>query len=442
MNENDNLSRLSREERRAVRKRRRQNKQRKVWLVITSVLLVIALITAVFLWRFVSQREKAASQMQAAPTPTSSEAAESSAQPEELLGEPKSEPEPEPEPEPQTITIRMVGDMLLHTPLLESGLMEDGSRSYDHFFTHTKDLIQEADLAIVNQEVILGGEELGLSGYPNFNAPFEVGDAMADAGFDVVLHATNHAVDKGQKAVENCLNFWRQKHPDMAALGIHDSQEDWENNVYYCQRQGITIAILNYTYDTNGIDLPYAYSVDMLRQERVEADLKEAREKADFVIAAPHWGVEYTHEIGEEEAYWANIFLKNGVDLVLGTHPHVIQPVKWLEGEDGHKMLVYYSLGNYINFTSDSGDGVRQRAVGAMADVTLTVEDGAVSITDYAAIPLVAHMVSGTGNPTVYPLSEYTEALAEENEMSRKDAGFTLEYCRTLCDKVFDKKWN
>ena len=195
MNENDNLSRLSREERRAVRKRRRQNKQRKVWLVITSVLLVIALITAVFLWRFVSQREKAVSQMQAAPTPTSSEAAESSAQPEELLGEPK--PEPEPEPEPQTITIRMVGDMLLHTPLLESGLMEDGSRSYDHFFTHTKDLIQEADLAIVNQEVILGGEELGLSGYPNFNAPFEVGDALADAGFDVVLHATNHAVDKG-----------------------------------------------------------------------------------------------------------------------------------------------------------------------------------------------------------------------------------------------------
>lgn len=339
-------------------------------------------------------------------------------------------------PETKEISLVMVGDVLLHTPLQESGLQADGSYNYDHFFANTKDLISGADLALVNQEVILGGKELGLSGYPAFNGAFEVGDALVKAGFDVVCHATNHALDKGETGLLNCLDFWETSYPQIAVLGIHDSQES-RDNLYLYQQDGVKIAVLNYTYGTNGIDPPQSYEVDLLEEEQVKADLQRADALADFVIVAPHWGTEYTHTPSEEQAHWTQIFLENGVDLVLGTHPHVIQPVEWVEDESGNRMLVYYSLGNFINFTSDAGDGVRQRGVGAMATVTLSVEEGEVSISDYGVIPLVSHMVEGRGEPTVYPLSDYTQALLEENEMSQKDPGFTLEYCQQLCQEVF-----
>lgn len=343
----------------------------------------------------------------------------------------------QPEEDVASITLIMVGDVLLHMPLQESGLMEDGSYNYDHFFAHTRELISAADLALVNQEVILGGRELGLSGYPAFNGAFEAGDALVNAGFDVVLHGTNHALDKGRKGVLNCLDFWENAYPDIEVLGIHESQEDQESHIFYYEKDGLTIAVLNYTYGTNGIPLPEPYMVDLLDEKKVVQDLQEADAHADFVIVAPHWGVEYTHTPAESETYWAEIFLENGVDLVIGTHPHVIQPVEWLEDEEGNRMLVYYSLGNFINFTSDEGDGVRQRAVGAMARVTITEEAGEAFIEDYDVVPLISHMVSGSQNPTVYPIAEYTEELAAENEMSRKDPKFTLEYCEDLCKEVF-----
>lgn len=365
---------------------------------------------------------------------TASPPAASASEPEE---EPASVSAAEPEEEAPTLSLVMVGDVLLHTPLQESGLQADGSYDYSHFFAHTRDLISGADLALVNQEVILGGTELGLSGYPAFNGAFEVADALAEAGFDVALHATNHALDAGSAGLLNCLSYWRTAHPDIAVLGIHDSQEDQDDGIFFYEWEGKTLAFLNYTYGTNGIALPQPYMVDLLEEDRVVRDLQRARAQADFVIVAPHWGTEYTHSVSDEQEYWTQIFLENGVDLVLGTHPHVIQPVEWVEDGDGHRMLVYYSLGNFINFTSDSGDGVRQRAVGAMAQVTLTVEGDELVIDSYGVTPLISHMVEGTGNPTVYPLADYTQALAEENAMSQKDPGFTLDYCREICREVF-----
>ncbi len=347
----------------------------------------------------------------------------------------------EKEESPTELSLVMVGDVLLHDPLQESGLMADGSYNYDHFFAHTKDLIAGADLALVNQEVILGGRELGLSGYPAFNGAYEVGDALVQAGFDIVLHATNHVLDKGETGLLNCVSFWESRYPDIVTLGIHSSEESQENNIYYYEVDDVTIAFLNYTYGTNGIDLPMPYMVDLLEEDAVLADLKEANENADFVIVAPHWGIEYTHTPSDEETRWAQIFLENGVDLVLGTHPHVIQPVEWLTDEQGNKMLVYYSLGNFINFTSDSGDGVRQRAVGAMAEVTLSIENGQAVISDYGVTPLIAHMAEGSGNPTVYTIYDYTEELASENAMSQKDSRFSLAYCEEICDTVFGDLW-
>ncbi len=337
-------------------------------------------------------------------------------------------------PETYTFNLIMVGDILLHNELNLSGEQADGTYNYDHFFAHTSDIISAADLAIVNQEVILGGLELGLSGYPLFNTAYEVGDALVAAGFDVVCHATNHALDKGSTGLLNCLNFWETSYPDIEVLGIHDSQES-RDTLHLIEYEGITIALLNYTYGTNGISLPASYMVDLLDEEQVVADLQRANEVADFIIVIPHWGTEYSLTVSSQQEEWVQIFLENGVDLVLGAHPHVIEPVEWVEDDEGNSMLVYYSLGNFIEFPLDTGNG--KRALGIMADVTLTIQGDSVTISDYGVIPVIAHMVSGTGNPTVYPLSEYTEELWEENELSTRDPSCTLEYCRELCRSVF-----
>lgn len=153
------------------------------------------------------------------------------------------------------VTLVMVGDILMHMPVNNSGRLADGSRNFDHLFTYTKDMIEAADIAIVNQEVILGGPELGISGYPRFNTYYEVGDALVNAGFDVILHATNHSLDRGREGIENCLAFWEEHYPDIAVVGIYDSKEK-QDEIYVCEQEGIKIAILNYTYGTNGLPFP------------------------------------------------------------------------------------------------------------------------------------------------------------------------------------------
>lgn len=342
-------------------------------------------------------------------------------------------------PAPQSVTISMVGDVLLHEPVTESGHMTDGSWQYGHLFQNVQKEIEAADVAIVNQEVILGGRALGLSGYPNFNGAFEVGDAIADAGFDVVLHATNHALDKKEAGVKNCLEFWRANHPEMAVLGIYDSPET-RDAVYVREVNGIRIAILNYTYGTNGMTLPAgsSYGVNMLEESQVRADLASAAAQADFVIVAPHWGTEYTLEPDASQKRWTRIFYECGADLVIGTHPHVIQPVEIITGEKGD-MLVYYSLGNFVNATAETGSGIANRMVGAMAQITVTMDDqGSAYISDYGVLPLITHIQTGPGQITTYKLSDYTQAMAEENEICKSDPSFSLKYCQDLCRKVFD----
>lgn len=348
------------------------------------------------------------------------------------IPDPTAIPEPTATPSPE-ITLVMVGDILLHTPVAESAKTEDGY-DFSAVFVNVQDEIQKADLALVNQEVIIGGAELGISGYPSFNAPFELGDALSEAGFDVILHATNHTLDKGKRGLLNCMDFWRENYPEKAVLGIHDSVED-QNEIYVYEQEGIRIAILNYTYGTNGIALPenMPYAVDLLEKERVISDLDTAQGLADFVIVCPHWGTEYMLEETQTQRDWARLFADNGADLVLGTHPHVIEPVEWVDDT-----LVYYSLGNFVNWTSGTGEGVANRMVGGMARVTVGLdENGNAVITDYSVEPLVCHLEQGFGGVTVFPLEQYTEQLAERNEIVKQDSSFSLEYCEELCELIF-----
>lgn len=335
------------------------------------------------------------------------------------------------------VTLVMVGDVLMHDKVIRSGLQSDGSYDFDGLFSHVKREIEEADIALVNQETILGGKELRYSGYPSFNSPTEVGDAEADAGFDVILHGTNHALDRSARGIENCLSFWEKDHPEIEVLGIHDSEKD-KQEISIIECDGIKIAILNYTYGTNGIQMPKGkgYLVDYLDEEKVRADIAEAEKKADITIVCPHWGTEYSLDISSAQKKWAEIFLECGADLCIGTHPHVIEPIEVLKDDMGHEMPVYYSLGNFVNYTSGTGKGVMNRMVGGIAIIKIGRDrQGKVKVLDTSVRPVVCHL--SKDEISAYYLDEYTETLAKQNLIRSQDPDFSLEACEELVDKVW-----
>ena len=337
-----------------------------------------------------------------------------------------------------SVTLVMVGDMLMHMPVNRSGLKSDGDMDFSHLFTYTKKYISKADIAIVNQEVMLGGVELGISGYPMFNTYYEVGDALVDAGFDVVLHATNHTMDRGKEGLLNCISYWDEKHPDITYLGIQDTQEE-QGEIFVTEQNGIRIAILNYTYGLNGLPMPddMPYAVNLMDKEKMAADIAKAKELADFVVVCPHWGTEYVLKASSYQKEYAQFFLENGVDLVIGAHPHVIEPVEILKDDSGHEMLVYYSLGNYVNSTASEEADIGKRMLGAMAEVTITkTENGNVVIADYTAHPIVTYVSANKKNISVFPLEMFNDELAKRSFTVKLDTAFSKTYLEDIWESV------
>lgn len=354
---------------------------------------------------------------------------------EETVSETVTEEETTTEAPPIEIDIMMIGDMLMHTGAIKSGLADDGTYNFDHLFTNILSDIKAADVSIVNQETILAGSDYAYTGYPTFNSPQELGDAEYNAGFNIVLHATNHTLDKGLKGVENCLSYWKNTHPDMTVLGINETEEDY-NNIYVYNKDGFKVAFLNYTYGTNGIPIPESkpYIVNMLDKDKITADVTKAKTLADMVVVCPHWGTEYVYKPDSNQQYWTQLFLSLGVDVVLGTHPHVLEPVEVLTDEStGHEMLVYYSLGNYV-----SNQDEKPRMLGGMANVKLVKDKTGCYVKEYSLTPIVTHKLFGYKLITSYKIGDYSEELAAGNAI-RNDSGcydFSLNYCQNLTKMI------
>ena len=259
-------------------------------------------------------------------------------------------------------TLIAVGDNLIHSSIYNDANRLAGGSGYNFrpMITSIKEIVSKYDIAYYNQETILGGTELGLSNYPAFNSPYEAGDAMIDAGFNLVSLATNHTMDSGAKAVENSCKYWNSKE-NVLAVGSYCSEED-RNKIDIREVNNIKYTMLNYTYGTNGMPRVKDYyvnvwptDVDKINnpetdtkyqeyKEIVKEDIERVKDKVDFLIVAMHWGVEYTHTPTEYEKDMAQYLSSLGVNLIIGTHPHVIQPVAWL-GDT----LVIYSLGNFLS---------------------------------------------------------------------------------------------
>lgn len=335
------------------------------------------------------------------------------------------------------ISLLAVGDNLIHTQVIDSGKKEDGSYNFDHLYSNVKDEISEADIAIVNQETILGGSDFDYTGYPNFNSPTEIGDALINAGFDVILHATNHTMDMGLAGVENTLAFWGQ-HSEINVLGINNSRENREQ-IPIVEKNGIKLALLNYTFSLNGYSVPEdkPYLVNMLDKEQMAEDIEKAEKLADLTIVFPHWGTEYVYEPTNSQKDLTKFYYDHGVDLVIGTHPHVLEPVEWVETTENKRMLVYYSLGNFMSYQKEA-----PRMLGGMANITITKDNTGTYISEASITPIITHYENGPVDYhyAIYKLDDYNEELAKIHGVSEiaKNGALTYQDTYDLATKVLN----
>ena len=334
------------------------------------------------------------------------------------------------------VTLVAVGDNLIHNTLIDAGLQEDGTRDYNSFYESISPYIKQADIACIDNETLLGGSDFEYSGYPCFNTPWEVGEAAINAGFDVFTCATNHVLDmQGFKGLSKEIEFF-SNHPEVTYIGINATEEE-SQSIKYIEKNGIKFALLNYTYGTNGIPLPseQPWCVNMLDEEKVAADIKIARENADVVIFFPHWGTEDSHEVNDEQRRYVQLCSDLGVDIVIGGHPHVLQPVEWVVNEQtGKKTIVYYSLGNFISHQIKL-----KQMCGGMAEITVERINGEIEITSAKLAPVIDFYTrTGSGfRFSVYRLSDYNNDLASKQAQS----GATVEYFTDLAKSVVSEEF-
>lgn len=334
-----------------------------------------------------------------------------------------------------TVDLFAAGDNILHQAVLDSAKNSDGSYDFTKYYEHIAKDIDNADIAMINQESPLGGESLGIGGYPNFNSPQEMGDNLLSLGFDVVTQANNHMLDKGAKGIKGTLNYWKTR-PDMTVVGINESAED-RQRTRIVERNGIKLAFLAYTYGLNGYKTPAGeeYLVNLIDRDAIKQDVERAQKEADAVVVSMHWGVEYSTTTSSTQHSLAQYLADLGVDLVIGHHPHVIQRVSRVKGKNGNETLVYYSLGNFL-----SSQEKRPRLVGAVANVRFERKDGDVVITDSKITPVVTHFEDGKKDFKIYKLSEYTDALAARHGIKAFDDPMTVSWAKSLAKNVL-KDW-
>ena len=304
------------------------------------------------------------------------------------------------------ISFVVFGDNLIHESIYQYSLHNlDGG--FDFLFENKEiqNVITKSDVAVINQETPLTDEPSKYSGYPRFGTPVEVGETLVEADFDVVTCATNHALDQGAAGIDFTKSFFDSH--NIMCIGIQSEEEKAYRSYEVLTRNGVRFALFNYTYGTNGDMLPEnkAYMLHILEdEEQVKADLAAAREETDFVMVFVHWGTEYTEQPDEFQRKWSEVFLGGKADVVIGTHPHVLQPCEMLQDDGGHEMLVYYSLGNYISAQQE-----KSCVKGGMAQFTVSLTADGYKITEYLLQPL-AIVRTDDGKYTV----EYSEDSLEK----------------------------
>ena len=344
---------------------------------------------------------------------------------------------------PTSAKLVAVGDNLMHRSCTLSAKNADGTYDFTKHFANMADIFKAADLAVISQDTVLGGIELGATSTETgiFNTAVELADGMADAGINVVLAANNHIMDEGSAGLNTMMSYFSTKYPNITLLGVNNSREAKDEPVYV-ETNNIKIAMINYSYGSNQTaDLDASpYLLNQYDEDWLSDILKQAREKADFIIAFPFWGEQNSMDYTQEQERQAQFLADNGVDLIIGSYPHVVEPVKWITAENGDRTLVYYSLGNF-----QSIQNTVENMLGGQANVTISKEEDGTHISDYSLDFVVTHYEQKESSEyydivTTYPLADYTSDLAARHGMSVSgNDEFNLASLQGLSSQILSK---
>ena len=344
---------------------------------------------------------------------------------------------------PTSAKLVAVGDNLMHRSCTLSAKNADGTYDFTKHFANMADIFKAADLAVISQDTVLGGMELGATSTETgiFNTAVELADGMADAGINVVLAANNHIMDEGSAGLNTMMSYFSTKYPNITLLGVNNSREAKDEPVYV-ETNNIKIAMINYSYGSNQTaDLDASpYLLNQYDEDWLSDILKQAREEADFIIAFPFWGEQNSMDYTQEQERQAQFLADNGVDLIIGSYPHVVEPVKWITAENGDRTLVYYSLGNF-----QSIQNTVENMLGGQANITISKEEDGTHISDYSLDFVVTHYEQRESSEyydivTTYPLADYTNDLAARHGMSVSgNEEFNLASLQGLSSQILSK---
>lgn len=339
------------------------------------------------------------------------------------------------------LTFTACGDNIIHeaifTDAKKRANAENPAYNFIDMYSGIADLIAKSDIAFVNMEGCVAGNSLGITGYPDFNAPTEAADTLVKLGFDVINLANNHMLDYGEKGLAGTISYFSSL-PVLSIGGYTKSDYD---NIRVYEKNGIKIAFLSYTtlinyshlYDlpsSSSYIIPYAKDADIIRQVAL------AKKEADFVFVSMHWGTEDSFEVTSEQTRLAKLFASCGVDVVIGHHPHVIEEIDWLDRADGGKMLCVYSLGNLISTMYYS-----QNMLGGFVSFEIVLDkDGGKSIENVKFTPTVCHYSLSRDSLTLYKLSDYTEQLAAKHGSTLKNQ-FSLALLKKYLTNTIESKY-
>lgn len=316
--------------------------------------------------------------------------------------------------EKQDITIHLsaIGDAMCHSQNFKDAY-DEASKTYDfsHVFTDIKEHLNTADFAIGNLETTFAGEERGYSGYPTFNTPSAFGVALKDIGIDVLTTANNHSIDKGYSGIVSTLDALDEI--GIAHTGTARSEEE-QNKVLVQDIHGIKFAFLTFTYGTNGISIPKGkeYCVNLIDKELIKKQIEQAKaENVDVICVSMHWGDEYKLKQNATQEELADFLFENGVDIILGSHPHVLEPMekRTITLEDGTTKdgFVIYSLGNFV-----SGQVKENTKNTIILDMQITKnKEGKISIDKVDYTPLYMYD-KGAGKSKRYKLLDIRKTLS------------------------------
>lgn len=304
--------------------------------------------------------------------------------------------------ETKKMSLVAVGDCLIHGAVYLDARVGVDSYDFSGMIENIKPLINDYDLKYYNQETIIGGKALGVSHYPRFNSPEEIGDNMVDLGFNMVSLANNHSLDKDEKGILNSNEYWKSK--NVITAGTYSSWDE-RNDIKVYEKNGVKYAFLAYTTTTNGLSMPKGkeYLLNVYSEKQVKEDIEKIKDKVDVIIVSMHWGEEYVFEPTEGEKEIANYLSSLGVNLIIGSHPHVVQPVGYV-----NDTLVIYSLGNFLSGQRPMGI---DKTIGLMVGMDIVVKDSKVTFENVNKNLIYTYSTTSDTKYKLYAFSQLDDSI-------------------------------